>query len=466
MKVLLAGRDEDVGALATPLASAGWKVLSASDAATALMLARSDPPDAVVVAAALPGGRGHGLVERLRHLAPTSMVPVIGLATDREPVGALEAAGADRTLPTGGDPDALLAMLVEVAGSPAAAEPTTPMPRSLSDSGPSQAGVGRVLVIEDDDSVRGMLSQALELEGHEVAALASANAVLDSCRADPPDVVLLDVMLPGLSGLDLLSLLKADPALHHLPVLLVSARDDDTVVEGLRRGAHDYVRKPFDLTELLVRVEGALATKRAHDELAGYATRLESSALIDLTTGVDNRRSAEIHLERMTSQASRTRRPLALLLLAVASDAHARTAAGADVTDRAARAVAERLVSVCRTADVLARWDREQFVVLLPNTDREGAEKAAERVTDALVAGSPGAVADDTPTSATLAFGVATLRDGPGQLVADAQAAMERARAEGRSWTVQVAAETGDGTTPGLLGVERSPAPSNGSVPS
>ena len=148
-------------------------------------------------------------------------------------------------------------------------------------------------------------------------------------------------MLPGMSGLDLLSLIKAEPALHHLPVLLNSARDDETVVEGLRRGAHDDVRKPFDLTELLARVEGALATKQAHDELAGYVTQLEATALIDLTTGVENRRSAETHLERMTSQASRTRRPLSLLLLAVAPEEAPRETPDTDdtLTDRVASLV-------------------------------------------------------------------------------------------------------------------------------
>jgi two-component system, OmpR family, KDP operon response regulator KdpE len=133
MKVLLAGGDDEVAALSGPLASAGWDVISAADAATALMLARRDPPDAVVVTAALPGGRGHGLVERLRHLAPTSMVPVVGLASEPELVAALDAAGADRCLPADVDPDELFAQLVEVTGGAATVSasrrPRAPAPR-------------------------------------------------------------------------------------------------------------------------------------------------------------------------------------------------------------------------------------------------------------------------------------------------------------------------------------------------
>ena len=420
MKVLLAGGDDEVRVLSGPLASAGWDVISAADAATALMLARRDPPDAVVVTAALPGGRGHGLVERLRHLAPTSMVPVVGLASDPELVAALDAAGADRCLPADVDPDELVATLVGITGGPVTG--AEPSPRTPGAGAATTPTTGRVLIVEDEHAVRSMLTQALELEGHQVAALESGTAVVDACQADPPDVVLLDVMLPGVSGLDLLTLLKAEPALHHLPVLLVSARDDDTVVEGLRRGAHDYIRKPFDLTELLARVEGALAGKQARDELAGYATQLESSALIDLTTGVENRRSAEIHLERMTSQAARTGRPLSALLLAVVDDAGA---ADRSDSDSAVAAVAQRLTPVCRTADVVARWGEQEFLVLLPNTDQQGAQIAARRVRDAVQ--QP---VSDGEAVTTLACGVATLRHGPEQLLADAEAALEQARAE------------------------------------
>ena len=437
MKVLLAGGDDEVTALSGPLASAGWDVISAADAATALMLARRDPPDAVVVTAALPGGRGHGLVERLRHLAPTSMVPVVGLASEPELVAALDAAGADHCLPADVHPDELFARLVEVTGGPVTGAGSAAV--SGTDAAPAPVS-GRVLVVEDEDAVRSMLTEALELEGHQVAALKSGTAVVEACRADPPDVVLLDVVLPGMSGLDLLALLKTDPTLHHLPVLLVSARDDETVVEGLRRGAHDYIRKPFDLKELLARVDGALAGKQARDELAGYATQLESSALIDLATGIENRRSAEIHLERMSSQAARTGRPLSALLLAVG---------GADrPTDHAdleplVAAIAQRLTPVCRTADVVARWGDEEFLVLLPNTDQQGADVAARRVGDTLRAAAAD-VAD-----VTVAYGVATLRQGPEQLLADAEAALGRTRAEGTGWPAPRATDLDDGARAG-----------------
>jgi two-component system, cell cycle response regulator len=436
MKVLLAGGDEEVAALSGPLASAGWDVVAAADAATALMLARRDPPDAVVVTAALPGGRGHGLVERLRHLAPTSMVPVVALASDLELVTALEAAGADRCLPAEVNPDELVARLVEVTGGPATHAGSTAVTGIVATPTPV---TGRILVVEDEDSVRTMLTEALELEGHQVAALGSGTAVVDACRADPPDVVLLDVMLPGMSGLDLLALLKSDPILHHVPVLLVSALDD-VVVDGLRGGAHDYIRKPFDLGELLARVDGALAGKRARDELASHVTRLESGALLDLTTGIDNRRSAELHLARMSSQAARTGRPLSALLMAVGGTERA---TGHPDLEALVAAVANRLTPVCRTADVVARWGEQEFLVLLPNTDQRGADVAARRVGDSLREAAAD-VAD-----VRLSYGVATLRHGPEQLLADAEAALGRTRAEGTGWPLPRATDVDDGARVG-----------------
>jgi diguanylate cyclase (GGDEF)-like protein len=187
-------------------------------------------------------------------------------------------------------------------------------------------------------------------------------------------------------------------------------------------------------------VDGALAGKQARDRLAGYATRLEASALLDLTTGVDNRRSAEIHLERMSSQAARTGRPLSALLMAVGGG---ELATGHADLESLVAAVAQQLTLVCRTADVVARWGEQEFLVLLPNTDHQGADAAARRVGATLRA----AAAD--VTDATLAYGVATLRHGPEQLVADAAAALDRTRVDGTGWPLPRATELDDGARAG-----------------
>jgi diguanylate cyclase (GGDEF)-like protein len=139
-----------------------------------------------------------------------------------------------------------------------------------------------VLVADDDASVARLVRLCLEVEGFDVEVVADGPTALASVRADPPDVVLLDVMMPGLDGVEVLRRLRADAATAALPVLLVTARglSADKVV-GLTAGADDYVVKPFDAAELVARIRTTLrrtADARAVSPLTG----LPGNTLIDL----------------------------------------------------------------------------------------------------------------------------------------------------------------------------------------
>ncbi|WP_035855427.1 response regulator transcription factor [Cryptosporangium arvum] len=115
----------------------------------------------------------------------------------------------------------------------------------------------RLLVVDDDDTVRGLLADALRYVGYDVTAVATGADALDAARHDPPDLVVLDVMLPGLDGFDVIRRLRA--ATEHVPVLFLSARDDYAdKVNGLTLGGDDYVTKPFHLPELIARIEAIL----------------------------------------------------------------------------------------------------------------------------------------------------------------------------------------------------------------
>jgi two-component system response regulator MprA len=118
-----------------------------------------------------------------------------------------------------------------------------------------------VLVVDDDEPITAALRRALEYEGLRVSIARDGHAALDQARRDPPDLVLLDVMLPGLSGIDVCRALRADRA--HALVLMLTARDTTADrVHGLDAGADDYLVKPFAYEELLARVR-ALLRRRA-----------------------------------------------------------------------------------------------------------------------------------------------------------------------------------------------------------
>jgi phosphoserine phosphatase RsbU/P len=135
---------------------------------------------------------------------------------------------------------------------------------------------GRILVVDDNEMNRDLLSRRLQRQGHAVEVAVHGLQALDWLRAAEFDVVLLDIMMPEMNGYELLAHLRADAALRHLPVILISAMDDaESVVRGIEMGADDHLPKPFNVHILRARVEACLAKKRLHDREQVHARGLE-----------------------------------------------------------------------------------------------------------------------------------------------------------------------------------------------
>jgi two-component system response regulator MtrA len=120
--------------------------------------------------------------------------------------------------------------------------------------------VARILVADDDVDIRELVEFKLSTMGHEIVAVGDGAAAVDACRASKPDLAVLDVMMPGVSGLDAIKQIRSDPDLADLPVILLTARAQESDVEtGFDSGADDYITKPFSPRELASRVEALLA---------------------------------------------------------------------------------------------------------------------------------------------------------------------------------------------------------------
>ncbi|MEO8748603.1 MAG: SpoIIE family protein phosphatase [Rhodanobacter sp.] len=133
-----------------------------------------------------------------------------------------------------------------------------------------------VLVVDDNETNRDLLARRLQREGHRVDMAVDGLEALAKLAADPFDLVLLDIMMPGMDGFEVLRQLKADEALRHIPVILISALDDtDNMVKGISQGADDYLPKPFNPHILRARVNASLARKRLRDFEQRYARSLE-----------------------------------------------------------------------------------------------------------------------------------------------------------------------------------------------
>jgi adenylate cyclase len=129
-----------------------------------------------------------------------------------------------------------------------------------------EASTGRVLVVDDDRLNRMLLARGLEQAGHRVRTAENGREALELLREDPPDVVLLDIVMPELDGVSVLERIRRDTALQHVPVIMISAVDDtDSVVRCIEMGAEDYLPKPFDPVLLRARINAGLAKKRLHE---------------------------------------------------------------------------------------------------------------------------------------------------------------------------------------------------------
>jgi signal transduction histidine kinase/DNA-binding response OmpR family regulator len=234
------------------------RVLVANDVDTALATARTEHPALAVVAGGMPDALA--LLAILDHDPDThkTAVMVVGDADRRSD---MLAAGADD--------------LLEFPIQPAAFRDAC---LRLVDSGRREAP--RVLIVDDDPSIRLICREVLELGGYQVRDAGSANTALSEARRFRPDMIVLDVLMPGIDGYRTAEMIRADPAIGMAPIMFLSARGDTAdKVRAFRSGAEDYMVKPFDAAELLARVAKAL-DRQARELGASPTTQLPGADAI------------------------------------------------------------------------------------------------------------------------------------------------------------------------------------------
>jgi two-component system, OmpR family, response regulator MtrA len=124
--------------------------------------------------------------------------------------------------------------------------------------------MAKIVVADDDADIRDLVVFKLQHSGHDIVAVGDGAAAVAACQLEVPDLVILDVMMPGMSGLEACRAMRADPALAGVPVILLTARAQEADIEnGFSVGADDYVVKPFSPRELASRVDAVLERSRA-----------------------------------------------------------------------------------------------------------------------------------------------------------------------------------------------------------
>lgn len=292
----------------------------------------------------------------------------------------------------------------------------------------------KVLVVDDERINRKLLSELLE-EHHDVVIAKSGEQALERMQTDAGiDLILLDVMMPGMSGHDVLRRLKGNDATKDIPVIFITSlnsADDEEI--GLNLGAADYIIKPFHPGIVRLRVENHLRFVRQRKLLETLAGR-------DYLTEIGNRRSFEEVLEREWRRASRAGTPTSLAIIDVDYFKQYNDHYGHARGDQALKAVAKALSSgPHRATDFVARYGGEEFVMLFPDTHATAARELAESVRRSIAAlGIPHECSAIAP-SLTISIGGATSQGqttSGQELIESADAMLYRAKAEGRNRVV------------------------------
>jgi diguanylate cyclase (GGDEF)-like protein len=235
-----------------------------------------------------------------------------------------------------------------------------------------------ILLVDDDPATIQLLASILASAGQLHFATNGADA-LRLARAEPPDLILLDAEMPGMSGFEVIEALKADPVLADVPVIFITGHSEPAFeLSGFDLGAADYILKPVNALLVLARVQTQLRLKHGADALRRMATT-------DALTGLANRRLFDESLQREWRRAWRSAEPIGLLMIDVDHFKAFNDRYGHPAGDVCLHAVAQALARACtRPADLAARYGGEEFVVLLPQTARDGAVHMAHTLLEAV----------------------------------------------------------------------------------
>ncbi|MBA4107871.1 MAG: diguanylate cyclase response regulator [Pirellula sp.] len=295
----------------------------------------------------------------------------------------------------------------------------------------------RILVADDEPMSRRLLQSSLTKWGYEVVTAADGLAALAVLQgAEPPSLAILDWMMPGMEGVKLCEEIRAKKAEPYTYVILLTNRHSlGDIIQGLEAGADDYVRKPFDPSELKVRVATGERILALQAELISARDALRDQATRDHLTRVWNRAAILAVLDEELDRARRDGSSCGLLMVDLDNFKRINDTFGHAAGDEVLRETARTLVASTRRYDSVGRYGGEEFLIVLPGCDEVNSVSHAERLRTAVanlaVAAGAGIICP------TLSLGVAIVDGGEhdvaaADLIHCADVALYQAKANGR----------------------------------
>ncbi len=282
-----------------------------------------------------------------------------------------------------------------------------------------------VLVVDDDADLRSLAQLQLGA-GFDVIQASDGQRCVARAASEHPDVILLDMMMPGMNGSEVLKELSAMPVTKDIPVIFLSALGGvDHRVKGLEEGAVDYIAKPVESRELIARVGIAARTTARHQELAAQAGS-------DKRTGLPLRPAFEERLVQEVSRSERSSAALSVMLLYIDQMADIKAALAVEAADELMHEAALVVRNVFRRADDVYRYSDDEFAAILPDTDIATSYLAAERCRQAIAK----IIFEGKPVSVSIGTAEYSTGHKSEELIAKAEIALFRAKESGgnRSW--------------------------------
>jgi diguanylate cyclase (GGDEF)-like protein len=299
----------------------------------------------------------------------------------------------------------------------------------------------KILLVEDDPVQANVAKEYLESSGYEITWADTGKAAIKVAKTEALDLILLDLMLPDLSGNEVCRWLKLNEDTKGIPIIIVSVKGStEEKVSGLEAGAEDYLPKPYNEIELNARIYACLRTKALQDELREKNRQLEEVllkveqlAITDPLTELFNRRRFETAIENEFKRTMRYGSPNSCLMIDIDFFKKINDDYGHHTGDVVLKETAQVIKSCIRDIDIIARWGGEEFIILLPETKKEEALGVASRIREVMSGHSFSQIERQMTVSIGLAGVPDPSIDNAEKLIHAADLAMYEAKSKGRN---------------------------------